>query len=101
MKKSLIFLVLSLWVCLLAVAWRAEGGGDVCVKVRGNGSHLIEVRVGPNKTSGACCSGVSKDATVTLCGKSGYQVFDEKTKRLLFVLSPELNGSTIDLRSYY
>ena len=99
MKSMLVVSVLLLG--FQAGAGLVEEGGDVCVKVRGNGSHLVEVRVGQNKTSGACCTGVSKDATETICGKSGYQVFDEKTKRLLFVLTPSLQGSTIDLRSHY
>ncbi len=71
---------------------------DICVKVRGNGSSLVEVRVGPTNSSGACCRGVSKDATVTICGKEGYNVYDSNTKRLLFTLSSALEGETIDLR---
>lgn len=74
---------------------------DVCVKVRGNGKSLVEVRVGPNDYSGACCTGISNHTTVTLCGKEGYNVYDSDTKRLLFTLSSSLEGKTVDLRSYY
>lgn len=74
---------------------------DVCVKVRDNGKSLVEVRVGPNNSSGACCTGISNHTTVTLCGKEGYNVYDSDTKRLLFTLSSSLEGKTVDLRSYY
>lgn len=92
--------------CLLAAPWlfpsfNAAEDTDVCVKVKGNGKSLVEVRVGPNDHSGACCTGISKTSTVSICGKSGYNVYDADTKRLLFSLSPSLQGTTIDLKSYY
>lgn len=80
---------------------QAHEASDVCVNVKGNGKSLVEVRVGPNDHSGACCTGISNNSTVKICGKSGYNVYDSDTKRLLFSLSPSLNGQTVDLRAYY
>jgi len=74
---------------------------DICLKVRGNGKSLVKLRVGPNDHSGACCQGVSSTSTATVCGKSGYNVYDSDTKRLLFTLSSSNEGGTIDLRNYY
>jgi len=74
---------------------------DICLKVRGNGKSLVKLRVGPNDHSGSCCQGVSSSTTVSVCGKSGYNVYDSDTKRLLFTLSSSNAGRTIDLRNYY
>lgn len=109
-KPKLILSVFGLFLAAFVWAGGINGSpssslesevADVCVKVRGNGESLVKIRVGPNNYSGACCTGISKETTVNVCGKSGYKVYDSETKRLLFVLDPALQGKVVDLREYY
>ena len=107
MKLKVLLPVLGLlvttfvWADMTSPSVNTKEVADVCVKVRGNGENLVKIRVGPNNYSGACCTGISKESTVTVCGKEGYNVYDSETKRLLFVLYPSLQGKVIDLREYY
>jgi len=78
-----------------------ENVASISFKIRGNGKGLVEIGVGPRVGSGACCRGVSKDATVSFQGNDGDVVWDSKTRRVLIELSSSSNGKTYDLRRYY
>ena len=78
-----------------------ENVATISFKIRGNGKGLVEIGVGPRVGSGACCRGVSKDATVSFQGNVGDVVWDSKTRRVLIELSSSSNGQTYDLRRYY
>jgi len=78
-----------------------ENAASISFKIRGNGKGLVEIGIGPRVGSGACCRGVSKDATVSFQGNDGDVVWDSKTRRVLIELSSSSNGKTYDLRRYY
>jgi len=78
-----------------------ENAASISFKIRGNGKGLVEIGVGPRVGSGACCRGVSKDATVSFQGNVGDVVWDSKTRRVLIELSSSSNGQIYDLRRYY
>ena len=100
-KSIFLAIPLALAFMINPAAEAPVSDADICLKVRGIGKSLGKLRVGPNDHSGACCQGVSSSTTVTVCGKSGYNVYDSDTKRLLFTLSSSNEGRTIDLRNYY
>lgn len=74
---------------------------QICFSIRGNGKSLVMVRIGPDKNSGACCTGVSRESNTGVCGEVGYKIFDDGTKRQLDVITSDVKGKTFDLRSYY
>ncbi len=78
-----------------------ESKSSISFKIRGNGKGLVEIGVGSKIGAGACCKGVSKDATVSFQGKVGDVVWDSKTKRVLTELTSSSNGKIYDLRNYY
>ncbi len=78
-----------------------ESTSSISFKIRGNGKGLVEIGVGSKIGSGACCRGVSKDATVSFQGKVGDVVWDSKSKRVLIELTTSSNGKIYDLRNYY
>ena len=79
----------------------ASTKSQICFSIRGNGKSLVMIRIGPDKNSGACCTGVSKESTTGVCGEVGYKIYDDGTKRQLGVITSDIKGKTIDLRNFY
>jgi hypothetical protein len=79
----------------------ASNKSQFCFSIRGNGKSLVMIRIGPDKNSGACCTGVSKESTNGVCGEIGYKIYDDGTKRQLGVITSDIKGKMIDLRNYY
>jgi hypothetical protein len=73
----------------------------ICFKIRGNGKSLIPLKIGKDINTGASGFSISKDATNSFCGEEGHKVFDLKSKKILFEISKNIEGTTIDLREYY
>ncbi|MDC1370619.1 hypothetical protein N8289_02135 [Flavobacteriales bacterium] len=75
----------------------------ISFKIRGTGSKnmLVTIGVGSKPGYGACCSGVSPYATVSFSGNVGDVVYDGKAKRILFSVSNDIAGKTINLKDYY
>lgn len=73
----------------------------VSFKVRGNGKTNVTLGIGYQVGSGACCTGVSKETTVSFIGNTGDVLYDSATKRVITKVYDEMEGTTIDLRQYY
>jgi hypothetical protein len=75
----------------------------ISFKIRGTGSKGINVTIGIGSKpgSGACCSGVSVNTTVSFVGNIGDVVYDGKTNRVITKIYKELEGTTINLADYY
>jgi hypothetical protein len=80
-----------------------KGGERVSFRIKGTGSKDIFVRIGIGSSvgSGACCSGVSNNSTVSFTGEVGDLVYDSDRKRIITKIYKELEGTTIDLYDYY
>lgn len=103
MKIRFISIVIIASVLFLSmVAFRPETKKiQICFSIRGNSKSAVMIRIGPDKNSGACCTGVSRETTVGVCGEIGYKIYDDGTKRQLGVITSDLKGQTIDLRNFY
>lgn len=75
----------------------------ISFKVKGTGHKRIFVTlgVGYQPGSGACCTGVGENSTVSLSGEIGHVVYDGKTRRVITKIYKELEGTTINLADYY
>lgn len=73
----------------------------VSFKVRGNGKTNVLLGIGHQVGSGACCTGVSKESTVSFTGKTGDVLYDSATKRVITRVYDALEGTVVDLRQYY
>ena len=75
----------------------------ISFKIKGTGSKNINVLIGVGYQpgSGACCTGVSNNTTVSFSGVVGDVVYDGKTKRIITKIYKDLNGTTINLYEYY
>lgn len=73
----------------------------VSFKVRGNGKTNVQLGIGYQVGSGACCTGVSKESTVSFTGNTGDVLYDSATKRVITKVYDGLEGSVVDLRQYY
>ena len=100
-KPLSIFAVAVVLFMSMAAFKPASTKAQICFSIRGNGKSLVMIRIGPDKNSGACCTGVSRESTTGVCGEIGYKIYDDGTKRQLGVITSDIKGKIIDLRSYY
>lgn len=100
--KFLSILTIGLVLIISMAAFKpASKKAQICFSIRGNSKSSVMIRVGPDKYSGACCTGVSRETTVGVCGEIGYKIYDDQTKRQIAVITADLKGQTIDLRNFY
>jgi len=78
-------------------------GDRVSFRIKGTGSKgiFVTIGIGYQPGSGACCSGVSENSTVSFTAEVGDVVYDGKTRRIITKVYKELEGTTINLADYY
>lgn len=75
----------------------------VSFKIKGTGYNriFVTIGIGSQPGSGACCTGVGENTTVSFIGNVGDVVYDGKTRRVITKVYKELEGTTINLADYY
>ncbi len=75
----------------------------ISFKIKGTGHKriFVTIGVGYQPGSGACCTGVGENTTVSLSGEIGHVVYDGKTRRVITKIYKEMEGTTINLADYY
>jgi hypothetical protein len=80
-----------------------SNGERVSFKIKGTGHKriFVTIGIGYQPGSGACCSGVGENSTVSFVGNVGDVVYDGKTRRVITKIYKEMEGTTINLADYY
>ncbi len=78
-------------------------GDRVSFRIKGTGHKgiFVTIGIGYQPGSGACCTGVSENSTVSFVGEVGDVVYDGKTRRIITKIYKDLEGTTINLADYY
>lgn len=80
---------------------RTIDGNRICFSIKGNQKSLVEIGIGSKPGTGSCCEGLSGMSSGRFCGEVGDVVYDGKTNRVLFQITSDIEGKTIELQSYY
>jgi hypothetical protein len=110
-KRAILHINLILVITITLTAFQKSAtpiskenkGERVSFKIKGTGYKkiFVTIGIGHQPGSGACCTGVSENSTVSFMGNVGDVVYDGKTRRVITKVYKELEGTTINLADYY
>ena len=82
---------------------KAAEAERVSFKIKGTSYKkiFVTIGIGSQPGSGACCTGVSENSTVSFVANVGDVVYDGKTRRVITKVYKEMEGTTINLVDYY